>query len=137
LRVDFPEQRQERYRLEIENADNPPLEITGVAAEGAGYRLVFLRSDGRTYQLEYGSDTAELPAYDTAAVLGSLKRGYHPVSVQLGPQVANPAYHGDRSLQAFFNSPLFLVLAIVAMVLVLAWALFRAGKSIKKLPQDE
>ncbi len=137
LRVDFPEQRQEHYRLEIENADNPPLEISGVAAEGAGYRLVFLRSDGRTYRLEYGSDTAELPAYDTAAVLGSLQRGYHPVSVKLGPQVANPAYHGDRSLQAFFNSPLFLILAIVAMVLVLAWALFRAGKNIKKLPTDE
>jgi hypothetical protein len=70
-------------------------------------------------------------------VLGSLKRGYHPVSVKLGPQVANPAYRGDRSLQAFFNSPLFLILACVAMVLVLAWALFRAGKSIKKLPQGE
>ena len=59
LRVDFPEQRQEHYRLEIENADNPPLEITAVDAEGPGYRLVFLRSEGRTYRLEYGSDTAE------------------------------------------------------------------------------
>ena len=34
LQVDFPEQRQEHYRLEIENADNPPLEITGGRRRG-------------------------------------------------------------------------------------------------------
>ena len=129
LRVEFPEQRQEHLRLEIENADNPPLEITAVEAGGPGYHLVFVRSEGRTNRLEYGSETAQMPAYDTAAVLGSLQRGYHPVSVKLGPEVANPDYRGDRSMRSFFNSPLFLTLAIIAMVLVLAWALFRAGAS--------
>ncbi len=34
LNVEFPEQRYEHYRLEIENADNPPLEITGIDAQG-------------------------------------------------------------------------------------------------------
>ena len=137
MRVDFPEQRQTRYRLEIENADNPPLEITAINAEGPGYRLVFVRSEGRTYQLEYGSDAAQKPSYDTAAVLGSLQRGYQPSSAKLGPQVANAGYRSDRSLQTFFNSPLFLTLAIVVMVAVLAWALVRAGMRIKKLPVEE
>ncbi len=137
LRVEFPEQRQDHFRLEIENADNPPLEITAVNAEGPGYHLVFVRSEGRTYQLEYGSETAKTPAYDTAAVLGSLQRGYHPVSVKLGSEVANPEYRPDKSVQSFFNSPLFLTLAIIAMVVVLAWALFRAGARIQKLPGDE
>ena len=137
LKVDFPEQRQKRYRLEIDNADNPPLEITGVAAEGGGYRLVFLNSQGRAYRLEYGSDTAESPAYDTAAVLASLQRGYHPVSVKLGPQAAIPGYREERSALAFLNSPVFLIVVIVIMVLVLAWALFRAGTRIKNLPPVE
>jgi hypothetical protein len=137
MRVDFPEQRQEHFRLEIENADNPPLEITAVDAEGPGYRLVFVRSEGRTYRLEYGSDTAQRPAYDTAAVLGSLQRGYQPAGVKLGPQVANDGFRSDQTLQSFFNSPLFLTLAIVVMVVVLAWALFRAGARIKKLPAEE
>jgi hypothetical protein len=137
LHIDFPEQRQEHFRLEIENADNPPLEITAVNAEGPGYRLVFVRSEGQTYRLEYGSATAQRPVYDTAAVLGSLQRGYHPSSVKLGPQVANARYRGDRSLQSFVNSPVFLTLAIVVMVVVLAWALFRAGMRIKKLPAEE
>ena len=137
LKVDFGEQRQQHFRLEIENADNPPLEITGAQAAGAGYQVVFLRSVGRTYRLEYGSETAQAPSYDTAAVLASLDRGYQPVSAKLGPEVPIPGYRGRGGLEAFLNSPLFLILAIVVMVLVLAWALFRAGKSIKKLPTEE
>ncbi len=137
LAVDFPEQRQARYRLEIENADNPPLEITAVQAEGSGYRLVFLKPDGRALRLDYGSQTAPAPEYDTAAVLSSLKQGFHPASAALGPQVSNPSYRGDRDPLAFLNSPVFLVIAIAIMVLVLASALFRAGMRIKKLPQDE
>ena len=70
-------------------------------------------------------------------MLASLNRGYQPVSVKLGPEVPNPGYRGPSGLTAFLNSPFFLDLAIVVMVLVLAWALFRAGKSIKKLPAEE
>jgi hypothetical protein len=137
LKVDFAEQRQDRYQLVIENADNPPLEITGVEAEGSGYRLVFLSSEGRTYRVEYGSDTAESPRYDTAVVLAPLQRGFQPVTVKLGPQIANPGYRAERGLRNILNSALFLTLAIVAMVLVLAWALLRAGQRIKNLPQQE
>jgi hypothetical protein len=137
LKVDFPEQRQERYQLLIENADNPPLEITGVEAQGTGYRLVFIGSDGRTYRVEYGSDSAESPHYDTAVVLTSLKRGFQPVALKVGPQVANPAYKSERGLRDIFNSAAFLTLAIILMVIVLAWALFRASQRIKTLPQQE
>jgi hypothetical protein len=137
LRVDFTQQRQERYQLVIDNADNPPLEITGVEAEGTGYRLVFLGTEGRTYGVEYGSDTAESPKYDTAAVLGSIKRGFQPVTVKLGPQIANPGYRTVRGPRDILNSGVFLALAIIVMVLVLAWALFRAGQRIKNLPQQE
>jgi hypothetical protein len=137
LKVDFPEQRQERYQLVIENADNPPLEITGVQAEGTGYRLVFIAPEGRTYQVEYGSDAAASPQYDTAAVLASLQQGFQPANMKLGPQIANPAYKSERRLWNIVNSAVFLTLAIVVMVLVLTWALFRAGQRIKNLPQQE
>src|SRR5262249_35089163 len=89
LKVDFPEQRQEHYQLVVDNADNPPLEITGVEAGGTGNRLVFLAAEARSYRVEYGSETAESPRYDTAAVLASLHRGFQPVTVKLGQQVAN------------------------------------------------
>ena len=134
LRVDFPEQRQERYRLEIENADNPPLEINAVDVVGSGYHLVFLRSPGRTYRLEYGSQRASEPVYDTAAVLASVKRGYHPATARVGPQTRNVGYRDGGGVLTFLNSPVFLVLAIVIMVVVLAWALFRAGMRIQAAP---
>jgi hypothetical protein len=137
LRIEFPEQRQGRYQLVIENADNPALEITGVEGEGTVYRMVFLGTEGRTYRVEYGSETAEPPQYDTAAVLGSLQKGFQPVTVKLGPQVANPGYKTVRGPLAILNSKVFLALAIVLMVVVLAWALFRAGQRIKDLPQQE
>jgi hypothetical protein len=137
LHVDLAEQRQERYRLEIENADNPAIEITAVEAQGPGYHAVFLRSEGQSYRLEYGSETAPAPSYDTAAVLASIERGFQPATVELGPQVENPAYQAERGLQRFLNSPVFLILVIVIMVAVLAWALFRAGKRIKQLPREE
>ncbi len=137
LRVDFPEQRQEHYQLVIENADNPPLEITGIEAEGTPYRLVFLGSQGRTYRVEYGSDTAEPPRYDTAAVLASLSRGYQPVNVTLSPQIANSGYRREQGFRDILSSTIFLTLAIVTMVLALGWALFRAGQRIKKLPHED
>ena len=137
LGVDFPEQRQEHYQLVIENADNPPLEITGVEAKGVGYRLVFLGTAGRKYHIEFGSDATEPPKYDTAAVLGSLQRGFQPVMVKLGARVANPGYKDARGPGGILNSGIFLALVIVVMVLVLAWALLRAGQRIKDLPQQD
>jgi hypothetical protein len=137
LRVDFPEQRQDRYRLVIDNADNPPLEITGISAEGTGHRLVFLGTEGRTYRVEYGSDTAQPPSYDTASVLGSLQKGFQPVTLKLGQEVADPGYKPAGGLSDLFNNRVFLTLAIIVMVLVLAWALFRAGQRIKDMPHQE
>lgn len=134
LRIDFPEQRQEHYQIVIENADNPPLEITSVDAEGPAYRLVFLDSPGRTYGIEYGSDLAQAPHYDTEAVLASISRGYQPITVKLGPQTRISGYRGSGGI---WNSAVFLTLAIVVMVLALGWALFRAGQRIGKLPQEE
>ncbi len=137
LRVDFPEQRHEHYQLVIENADNPPLEITGIEAEGTPYRLVFLGSQDRTYRVEYGSDTAEPPRYDTAAVLASLSRGYQPVPVTLSPPIANSGYRAERGFRDIVSSTIFLTLAIIAMVVALGWALFRAGQRIKTLPRED
>jgi hypothetical protein len=137
LGIAFPEGRHERYQLVIEDADNPPLEITGVEPDGTGYRLVFLSSEGRTYRVEYGSDTVEKARYDTAAVLASLGKGYQPVMAKLGPEVPNARYRAGRGLGDILNSTLFLTLAVVVMVLVLAWVLFRAGQNIKKLPPED
>ena len=59
------------------------------------------------------------------------------MTVKLAPQTANSGYRTERGFRDIFNSTVFLTLAIVAMVIALGWALFRAGQRIKKLPQEE
>jgi len=137
LMVRFAERRNESYQIVIENADNPPLEITSVQAEGNLYRLVFLAAPGRRYRLDYGSDTAGSPRYDTAAVLASLGPGYQPIEVGLGNQVTNPGYRNGTGLGKLLGSSLVLFLALALMVVVLGWVLFRAGKQVKKLPDAD
>jgi len=137
LRLDFPEQREQLFQIVIENADNPPLEITSVKAEGNVYRMIFLPSGEHRYRIEYGSDTADLPRYDTAAVLAALHPGFQPVDARLGAQVENPRYREVRGLGDWLNNAIVLTLAIVVMVVVLGWILFRAGKRIKELPNEE
>jgi hypothetical protein len=134
LLVRFGERRSEEYQIVIENADNPPLEITSVQAEGNLYRLVFLAAEGRRYWLDYGSDTAGLPRYDTAAVLASLGPGYQPIEVSLGSQETDLGYRNGTGLGKLLNSSIILFLALALMIVVLGWVLLRAGKQIKKLP---
>ena len=70
-------------------------------------------------------------------MLASLQRGFQPDTLKLGPQFANPEYKHGRDSRNLLNSTVFLALAIIVMVIVLGWALFRAGVRIKNLPQQE
>ena len=75
----------------------------------------------------FGDRTA--PTYDTSAVLASLERGFQPVTAKLrSRRCSTPRIRREGGLLTLLNSPVFFVLAVVIMVVVLAWALFRAGK---------
>jgi hypothetical protein len=137
LTVGFAERRSESYQIVIESADNPPLEITSVHAEGNVYRLLFLARQGHRYRLDYGSDIARSPRYDTATVLDSLGPKYPQIEVRLGSQVENPGYRESTGLGKLLNSSAFLFLALAVMTMALAWLLLRAGKRIKKQPDPD
>jgi hypothetical protein len=135
LAIEFAERREEAYRIVIENADNPPLEVTGVKAEGDVYRLVFLAGEGKRYALHYGSNVSEIPKYDTVSVLTALGPGVQPVEAGLGHAVENLDYRPRAGAGNLLANPLVLSLALAVMIIVLAWALIRAGKQIKKMPE--
>ena len=131
LTIEFPEERQARYRIVIENHDNPPLEIGGVVAEGPVYQMALLPED-RSYQLLYGSEIATGPTYDTASVLSAVRRDYPAHKGTLGDEVPNPLFDPDQAKPAIplFERKSFLYSAIALMVLVLGWGLYRSTQGV-------
>lgn len=138
LTVCFPERRETEYRLLVDNADSPPVQFTGVQAEGPRYRMVFLAAEGQTYRCVYGADEVARPTYDTAPITAALQQGFPPVDAPLSPPSANPQYTpAPLTFSRVLNHPVFLGVAIGLMVLVLGWGLFRAGRRLGELPSDD
>ena len=138
MKVPFSEERQSSYRIVIENQDNPPLDISGVTAEGAQYRVVFLAKAGGNYRVVYGSPQAAAPKYDAVSVLSALRESNPVVVAALGPQLNNSGYGGEPTggIGGLLNNWYFLGAAIGLMVVVLAWGLFRAGRRLEGLPVE-
>lgn len=133
----FHEHREEQYRIVISNEDNPPLNVTGVKAEGNVYRVVFLAQPNKTYRVHYGSESGQAPKYEAATVLATLRKDYAPVAATLGAQAENTEFGGEGlGMRGLLNNWIFLGCAIGLMVVVLGWALFRAGKRLEGLPGE-
>ena len=140
LTITFPESRETAYRIVIENRGSPPLEVTGVEAQGDQYQAIFLSSaTDRPLELLYGSQSAQPPDYDTAAITASLAADYQPVAVTLGKQVEHPGGGESPPLATsrLINDPRILGGIAVILVAALAWGLFHAGRRLDGLPRDE
>jgi hypothetical protein len=137
LSIFFSERREAQYRIVIHDADSPPLKITGVTARGNVYRALFLAAQSETYHLCYGSDEADPPQYDAAAVLGPLRQGQAATEGWLGEEMLVPTVGESAVLtvRRIVNNPAFFGVVIVVLVGVLGWALFRAAKRINELPK--
>jgi hypothetical protein len=140
LSVALPECRPSRLEIVIRNEDGPPLKISGVMGRGPQYQAVFLAAAGETYQLAYGADHVASPRYDVAAVLAPLRlRGTRPIECRLGPETVGHVALVDSSdsmLKALLNSPLFMGGIVVALVIVLGWAMFRAARRINEISKE-
>jgi len=140
LRIPITEQREEKYRVVIENRDSPPLEITGVSADGYRHELVFLAAANADYRLGYGamSDEARPPDYDTAALSAALNSSITPVAATLGEQTAAaPESAVPFNLRRLLNNPILIGGVILVLVIALGWGLYHAGQRIEKLPPGE
>lgn len=138
LTITIPESREEQFRIVIHNEDNPPLNVTGVKAEGSVQRVIFLAQPAKTYRAFYGSESVAAPKYEAATVLATLRKDNAPVLAKLGAQTDNTEFGGEPSqgLRGLLNNWLFLGTAIGLMVVVLGWCLFRAGKRLENLPKE-
>lgn len=136
LRISFPEQRQEAYRLVIDNGDSPPLSIDGVQARGNVYELLYMSDTVKGHRLCFGAEDMDPPVYDTAAIQ-ELHRKHQPVQANLGPVQQNPSITKPAlSAQSLLNNKVFFGTVVAVMVLVLAWILVRTGSQLNT-PESE
>ena len=121
LKLEFPETRQARYRIRIDNRDSPPLEIKAVQAEGNVYELVFLATPQEDYQIVYGAPEAEPAAYDTAAIQSLLRADFKPARAELGPQApgGSAVRPTEFKLSRWLTNPLVFGSVILVLVLIL------------------
>jgi hypothetical protein len=122
------ERRFRRYRLTIDNLDNPALFILGVSAEGPAYELVFYRTPGKQYHALYGAAGASLPKYDIGSVLTKAKDA-ETVKYRLGQQEENPGFRTGRGIG--LDGKKMMVVAILAMVGVLFWLVLKTLKRVE------
>ena len=131
LAIDFPETRSEEYRLVVRNADNPPLEITGIRPSGPVYRLVWLAEPLAEYRLACGNAKIEAPTYDLFAIRTALDKGIPPLRWQLAPPGEAATPETSFSLGELLARPAVfgavLALAALALLLLLAKALKKAA----------
>ena len=127
------EQRFHAYRLVIHNGDNPPLDITGIAAEESVYGLQFFPRPGSAYTLLYGAKGVAAPNYDVATVLGA-KPVEQMDSWRAGAALKNPDYKAVKGAPWKENAGrVIFVAAIALMSISLLIMIARVSRRIDKL----
>jgi hypothetical protein len=136
LKVEFSERQLRRFRVVINNEDNPPLNISGITLYGPVWRALFLTEQGESLKLFYGSPLAQTVKQDTEPVKRILESGFEPVEFKIGKVENNPDYRKPdtskkESWTDFFGSKTFFIIAAGLMVLAIAFALIRSAKRIQ------
>ena len=129
LRVSFPAQRSERFRLVIANRDNPALEIESIEASGPLMEAVFLARDGAPMEALYGGGDMKAPRYDTETITRLLSKGFLPVQAAWGEAVENTGFAPvGLTWSQILGSRRFFIGVIIVVVAALAFALVSVGR---------
>ncbi len=138
LKVSFPEQRHESYRIVISHGDSRPLAINGVVAAGVAYEAVCLAEPAKPQTLVYGADLAEFPKYDLAALQLAFERGLEPAVAKVGDQAeATPAQKMPVNVRGLINNPVVIGAVVCGLVGLLSISLMKAGRRLAELPPSE
>lgn len=106
--------------LEVDNGDNPPLEIPQVLGVVAVPRVIYKGDAQKAYRLLIGNPTAQSPTYDLAS-LSSVLIEYPSRLAELGELTSNTGYRppGNYFQEGRMNLVLLGVLLLCVVVLLL------------------
>jgi hypothetical protein len=127
LAVNIVEKPEDRFKVTVQNADNPPLNITSVQPLSIERRVYFDPAARTAVKLYYGDSKLAAPVYDYTKFFQA-----DPAAAQteLGPGMHNAAYTGrpdDRPWSERHKALLWI--AMVLAVVVLAVLALRGFKS--------
>ena len=117
--------------LNIDNADNPALNITSVEALAFEQRIYFDPQGKTSLRLYYGDDKLSVPVYDYA-------RFFHldalPAQAQLGPGSQNAAYTGRPDARPWSDRHAVILWGAMLLVVIVLAALAIKGLRGQKAP---
>jgi len=116
-----------RYKLTVENGDDPPLRIVGVQVFSMERRVYFDPRGNSTLRLYYGDDHLAAPLYDYAKLF---QEPEDALRAELGPGAHNSAYTGRPDERPWTDKhPAVLWTAMILAVAGLAAVALRGLKS--------
>ena len=136
LSLVFAERRSDRYRLVIQNGDNPPLRLTRVTGKSRLEEMLFLASPGDRLFLFLGasSDAIAPPRLDTAAILAAKQSGVTRAKLEPGPLRENPNYRKEAPADRRLLESKGLLWSIISVVVaMMIWILYLTLKRIDEI----
>ncbi|MEP4780134.1 MAG: hypothetical protein ABJZ18_04095 [Algibacter sp.] len=116
--------------LDIDNEDNPKLEISGIHFMQESIHLVaYLKADD-TYKLTAGNDKLSLPNYDISSAINTIK-GALPIA-KLGAIVYVQSEKTERTRISFWQQPWFMWCCIGFAALVILYYTFNLLKDLNR-----
>jgi len=116
-----------RYKLTVENGDDPPLRILGVQVYSTERRVYFDPRGNSTLRLYYGDGRLAAPTYDYAKLFQEPETAFR---TELGPGTHNSAYTGRPDERPWTDKhPAVLWIAMILAVAGLAGVALRGLKS--------
>ncbi len=119
----FPNTITSKLKITIQNNDNKPLRLSGLALKGNVYELIARFDDPKlAYALYYGNEKATAPSYEIDKFENKIPAGLS--SLTIGEEQQNPAYTVKVTKPLFENKAWLWVLMAVIIVL-LGWFSFK------------
>ena len=129
LAVNFPECTPKKIRVTVENGALAPIQFTNVQPRGTAYEVQFIPSKPGSLTMYYGGGQTT-PSNNLLPIERLYSEGVVPTEVELAPAQANTQHRAADGWLAMLSHPAVFGSAVILVIVVLAWALFRAAKQL-------
>ena len=121
LLIDLEPMNEKEIIIEIENKDNPPLEIESISCKQLESYLICDLTSNNNYTLKFGNTNLKLPEYDLSNFITSMPQLLPEATIGLVKEIPKSVSKTGKKPKSFFETKTFLwlCLGIGAIILFL------------------